>query len=367
MKELTKINNKLNSLFLNREKEIRGMLISLIARQHVFLLGPPGTGKSRLIELFTEMVGGKTFSWQLTKFSKPEDLFGPVSIKNLKQDRMVRVPDGKMQESDFAYIDEIWKANSAILNALLSITNERIFYDGSKKTIIPLQSLYCASNELPQDSGLEAIFDRILFRFSVEDLAPTELKKVIQNPLPSHVNQEIDLNTIKKYQRQAEKVDINGEPLQALMEIKVELEKEGIKNYSRRYIEAVKALKAYAAIGGKGEVTTDHFIILPDILWRTPEERSRISEIIIKVAAPENIILQDILDHAKELMRNLPKESDCNSSADYITKTSDIIDELTNLKKKIKGLHSKKAHNAYKEIARIINETTAKVVANRRD
>src|SRR5262249_8007401 len=118
----------LNSAFAEREREIRGLLLALLAREHVLLLGPAGTGKSALANCACAAIHGATFfQWLLTRFSSPEEMFGPVSLDGLKNDRFRRIPTGKLPEAHVAFLDEIFKANSAVLNSLLTALNERAF------------------------------------------------------------------------------------------------------------------------------------------------------------------------------------------------------------------------------------------------
>jgi MoxR-like ATPase len=140
----------------------------VLAGEHVLLLGPPGTAKSALVRAIAQAFGGTYFERLLTKFSTPEELFGPISLKALEQDRYQRVTAGKLPEAEFAFVDEVFKANSAILNSLLTAMNERLFHNDGAPTQMPLVALFGASNELPEGKELEALFDRFLLRFDVQ-------------------------------------------------------------------------------------------------------------------------------------------------------------------------------------------------------
>jgi MoxR-like ATPase len=156
---------------LERETEVRLLILAALCGEHLLLLGPPGTAKSELSRRLSAATGGKYFERLLTRFSVPEELFGPLSMKGLESDEYVRKIDGYLPTAEVAFIDEIFKANSAILNALLTILNERLFDNGNKRFEIPLLCLVGASNELPESEELDALYDRFLIRRQVAQVS----------------------------------------------------------------------------------------------------------------------------------------------------------------------------------------------------
>src|SRR5512144_3093913 len=128
----------LSGSFPERRDVIDGALAAVLAGEHVLLLGPPGTAKSALARAIAQAFGGSYFERLLTKFSTPEELFGAISLKALEQDRFARVVTGKLPEAEFAFIDEIWKSSSAILNSLLTLVNERVFHNDGQPVACPL-------------------------------------------------------------------------------------------------------------------------------------------------------------------------------------------------------------------------------------
>src|SRR5229473_1415762 len=166
--KLAAIRDELNQLFLERAELIDGALCALLSAHHLLIIGPPGTAKSMLAdELCRRIEGANYFQWLLTRFSTPEEIFGAVSLKALEQDDYRRVTSHKLPEAHIAFLDEIFKANSSILNAILTLINERLFHNGKEITTVPLLTLFGASNELPEDDELMALYDRFLLRFVV--------------------------------------------------------------------------------------------------------------------------------------------------------------------------------------------------------
>jgi len=164
------IRRELEQKFLAKEEIIRLMLIAAIAGEHMVLIGPPGTAKSAVIRSFAKLIDAKYFEYLLTRFSEPNELFGPVDIQGFRQGTYRRVTTGMLPEAEVVFLDEAFKANSAILNSLLTLLNERRFNNGSTVVRVPLISLFAASNEVPSSDNLDAIFDRFLLRVHSDNL-----------------------------------------------------------------------------------------------------------------------------------------------------------------------------------------------------
>src|SRR3954452_8979744 len=152
--KLREVGRVLGKRFLDKEELIRLLLVALIAGEHMLIVGPPGTAKSAIVRHLARLIDARTFEYLLTRFSEPSELFGPVDIKAFRDGVYVRRTEAMLPEADIVFLDEIFKSNSAILNSLLTILNERRFYTGSRAINVPLCSLYGATNEIPNDDAL---------------------------------------------------------------------------------------------------------------------------------------------------------------------------------------------------------------------
>src|SRR6059036_2040881 len=165
--------------FVGRDEVIDLIALAVVAGEHLFLHGPPGTAKSALIRQFAAAVRGRYFEYMLTRFSEPNEVFGPIDIARLREGTVVTVTTGMLPEAEFVFLDELFNANSAILNNLLSVLNERVYRRGAEVHRLPVLSVFAASNHLVEDQALRALFDRFLIRCHVEDLRRDAMPRLL--------------------------------------------------------------------------------------------------------------------------------------------------------------------------------------------
>src|SRR5215813_7000632 len=193
--------------FVGKDEIIDLLGLCLVARENLFLLGPPGTAKSALVQELARRIDGRVFDYLLTRFTEPNEIFGPFDIRKLREGELETNTEGMLPEADFIFLDELLNANSAILNSLLLVLNERIFRRGRETRPLSTLMVVGASNRLPEDEALGALFDRFLVRVGCHNVAETELAHVlsagweldIRRSLPSsrlHVDELRKLNQL---------------------------------------------------------------------------------------------------------------------------------------------------------------------------
>lgn len=288
-KNLQKLIDDMNEVIFEREEVITGCAVAVLAQKHCFLIGPPGTAKTHVINTFCRATGLKFFDELGTKYTTPEEIFGPYRISELKKDNMERNTEGYMPDADVVFIDEIFKASSSILTSTLRITDEtRSFRNGARGfERTPLMSLFSASNELPEDPAeLGALWDRLHIRFVVDSIQDennfVQMLTGSGNPVESDLTPE----DVKKMQSEVPKVKFDTATAAALSKLRNKLASEGHRISDRRWRECVPILKAYAYVLGHDEVSVEHFSFLKHVLWDEPDQRSAVGSTITNFAAP---------------------------------------------------------------------------------
>jgi len=346
----------LTTRFPERSNVIDGALAAVLAGEHVLLLGPPGTAKSALVRAIAVAFGGTYFERLLTKFSTPEELFGAISLKALEQDRFARVVTGKLPEADFAFVDEVFLANSSILNSLLTLLNERIFHNDGGPQTCPLMSIFGASNALPEGRDLEALFDRFMMRFEVGYLLrPGNLKLVLRSPEPS-VAPAMSLADLKKMQAEAAKVAVTDETIEALIQIRDACKAEGIIASDRRWKKALKLVQAAAYMAGEKKTTPEDLAILVDSLWREPKDRPKVARLVGKLADPVGAQAAEVLDAARETFNKVATLKAGDRKA-YIAQAAQALEQFQAQQKKLAML----TKSAGRRAIAVIDESTQEI------
>lgn len=298
----------LQARFFERERVIHGLMVSLVAGQNVFLLGSPGTGKSALARALCKGVGGRYFETLVTQSSSPETILGPVSVKALTEEDTYRHNvTGMLPDSDIGFVDEIWKANSALLNEMLPIINERVVHNHpvpGQHLTVPLRMLVAASNELPNgDDQLEAMWDRFAMRFEVKPLKHgSNFLQMLTAGGPKTALQGPSLNEVDAASSLVDDVKWAGieETFLKLWDL---APKWGVYVSDRRWKQCLRLVKANAVLAGRTEVEPSDLLILADALWQEPDQQVKVRQSLLGVVDPALGQAEELVDASEEQWR----------------------------------------------------------------
>lgn len=370
---------EMNRGIYEKETEISLSLLAALAGESIILLGPPGVAKSMVArQLKTAFRDAQSFEYLMSRFSTPDEIFGPVSIQKLKtSDTYERAMEGYLPTVDVVFLDEIWKAGPAIQNTLLTVINEKIFRNGNREMHLPLKLLVAASNELPaKGEGLEALWDRFVIRI---ESRPIKLEKNFRAMLldshadflgPTDFTDSTDFSgftgglghtdfadnadfsdlkiTSEEYAEWTERIDKIGvkiEVLDAISAIRKSLravnvdeaaERRNIYVSDRRWKNIVRLLRTSAFMQDREEVDICDLLPIYHCLWQEPEERDAIRNIVIralfspfadKLVEMKNALAEDIKYHR---VRRNPEDG-----RDYEGEIENLSDGLTSLEKQL--------------------------------
>ncbi|MCW7552639.1 AAA family ATPase [Endozoicomonas gorgoniicola] len=273
-----------------REEIVAVALLGALSGQNTFLYGPPGTAKSLISRRIScAFQDSQYFEYLMNRFSTPEEVFGPVSLKALKEDKYTRKTNGYLPTADFAFLDEIWKSSPAVLNTLLTLTNERLFRNGDETQEAPLKALFAASNETPAEGqGLDALYDRFTLRMLVPPLQSREKFESLINGEPVsaeiEVPQElrIDNATWKEIIQGIHSVELSIETLTIISLIRIALGEmeEPVYVSDRRWQKAAIVMKASAMLCGRKQSNHSDALLLRHCLWIEESNRETMIKIV---------------------------------------------------------------------------------------
>ena len=354
---------EMNRGIYEKETEISLSLLAALAGESIILLGPPGVAKSMVArQLKTAFRDAQSFEYLMSRFSTPDEIFGPVSIQKLKtSDTYERAVEGYLPTADVVFLDEIWKAGPAIQNTLLTVINEKIFRNGNREMHLPLKLLVAASNELPaKGEGLEALWDRFVIRI---ESRPIKLEKNFRAMLLEVKSEERGVKkqssategkansnaiTAEEYAEWTErigKIGVKIEVLDAISAIRKSLravnvdeaaERRNIYVSDRRWKNIVRLLRTSAFMQDREEVDICDLLPIYHCLWQEPEERDAIRNIVIralfspfadKLVEMKNALAEDVKYHR---VRRNPEDG-----RDYEGEIETLSDGLTSLEKQL--------------------------------
>lgn len=290
IQKLHQVAQELTNHFLDKDEIVRLLIISVLAGEHMVIIGPPGTAKSAMIRLFSRLVDARYFEYLLTRFTEPNELFGPIDIRAFREGTYTRRIEGMIPQAEIIFLDEVFKSNSAILNSLLTLLNERKYTTGSQVIDVPVISVFGASNEVPNDETLEAIFDRFLLRVLSDNLDSFHFHQLIAKGLLNEVEKMsgADQQQAPKLRRQdlqalqqafVSRMNFSDEFLTTYKGLIFQIRSEGITVSDRRVIKFLKLFAASALFDGRSQPNDSDFFVLKHI-WNNLDQREILEEIV---------------------------------------------------------------------------------------
>lgn len=261
------VTDPLKRRFVGRDEVIDLIALAAVAGEHLFLYGPPGTAKSLLVRAFAAGVRCRYFEYLLTRFSEPNEVFGPVDLVRLREGVVTTVTAGMLPDAEFAFLDELFNANSAILNNLLTVLNERVFRRGIETHRLPLVTAFAASNHLPEDDALQALFDRFLLRCPVQPLPREQLPALlaagwaIERGDGPATAAELSADDLRALNRQVRQVSLDA-VLEGYGAAVVKVRDLGVALSDRRAVKVLKLVAASAVLCGRGAANASDLWVL---------------------------------------------------------------------------------------------------------
>lgn len=288
---LALIAQNLEGRFLGKEEVIRLLLIAVVAGEHAVLIGPPGTAKSALIRTFSKLIQAKYFEYLLTRFTEPNEIFGPVDIAAFREGKYIRRTESMLPESEVVFLDEVFKSNSAILNALLTLLNERMYTSGGQVMRCPLISCFGASNEVPSDETLTAIFDRFLLRIRSDNLDAYHFQDLLQKGLANEVQGVLQqpiqpLAAAREFgelhRSFGQRMRFTEEFFSQYKGLVFQIRAEGVSLSDRRVVKLLKLFAASAYLDGRQQPDASDFFVLKHI-WNNEDQAAILEAIVAPV------------------------------------------------------------------------------------
>lgn len=300
--------------------------VAMVAGENAFLLGPPGTAKSALVDELANRLKGQSFDYLLTRFTEPSELFGPFDLRKLRDGDLVTNTEGMLPEADFVFLDELLNANSAILNSLLLALNERVFRRGREKLPLPMLLAVGASNHLPEDEALAALFDRFMLRIQCDNVDDEQLQHVLsagwKREQRGDFEPAMSVEAVRKLQRATTTIDL-GPVMKAYLDLVKRLRRAGIPISDRRAVRLQRVIAASAVLCGRDFAAVSDLWTLAYI-WDAPTQ----SEILEShITAIRQEYEKSSLDQPDDRSPNHPMaDRDRPPDPESISKELDAID-----------------------------------------
>ncbi|MDX2304789.1 MAG: AAA family ATPase [Microscillaceae bacterium] len=350
-----------------KDEVIRLALLGAIAGESIFLLGPPGVAKSLIArKLKYAFKEGKSFEYLMSKFSTPDEIFGPVSIKKLKdEDKYERLTDKYLPGANIVFLDEIWKAGPSIQNALLTILNEKIYRNGEQEIDVNIRAIISASNEVPSlGEGVDALWDRFLVRYYMREIKNntnfirmiTDTENVYDDTIPQDL--KISDEEYASWHKALDQVEVPAEVLNTIQLIKYQLDElnasypspeDKIEVYDRRWKKIIRLLRTSAFLNGRAQVDLMDCFLISHCLWNKPSQFDRVMQMISETIRKHGYSVALNLATIKKEIQDFEEEVDRETKIHNRVFVDELLSidrdyyEVLNLKQYFDGYLIKKA------------------------
>jgi MoxR-like ATPase len=256
----------------------------------MLIVGPPGTAKSALVRYLARLLDARTFEYLLTRFTEPSELYGPVDIKAFREGQYLRRSEAMLPQAEIVFLDEIFQSNSAILNSLLTILNERRFFTGREAVKVPLCSLFGATNQVPNDEVLQAIFDRFLIRAFSQNLDSYHFRGLVDHGIRAEIalaaaadeslRPLVSLAELRAVHRAMDRLLVFPDEFLATYKgLVFQIRSEGVALSDRRVVKLLKLFAASALLDGRRAANPGDFFILRHV-WNTTDQAQLLDDIV---------------------------------------------------------------------------------------
>jgi MoxR-like ATPase len=321
IRQLAALRRELIEVFTEREEAVEVLALSAVCQEHTLLLGPPGTGKTELVTRFTQALDAPLFTYLLTRFTEPSEIFGPLDLESFQGGRYHIRTEGMLPEAAVAFLDEVFQGSSAILNSLLTLVHERVFHNGAERQRVPLITLVGASNELPTDSTLRAFSDRFVLRAELAPVPDARLDELLDKGWMIELERmEIARRTgrqsggaralptlaetaIRRLHERLAEVAVDAvRPLYG--QILRELRAEGVTLSDRRMVKGLKLIAGAALMDNRTAAQVSDLWPLRHV-WATPEDAAVLRRVVDQHLADAGAPLASRRRPASELRADL--------------------------------------------------------------
>jgi MoxR-like ATPase len=337
----------LGGLFPEREDALRCAAVAALAKEHILFIGKPGTAKSLMSRIFAQCLDRTYFEALMHAYSTPEELFGPIALSGLQNDKFIRAGAGYAQHSEIVFLTEVFKSNTGMLNGLLTLLNERKFHDDGKPVSAPLMTCIGDSNELQDGPQLDALFDRFMLRVMVPYIADSDAFKRMLTQGPIVAPGVVDLLT---EQAATAAVTLTQDTVDALGTLRENYNKAGFEASDRRWRQSIGLIKATTHLAGRKSTEPDDLEVLESVLWKQPDQRVAITKLVQAVISPDGARAVTELDAARGVFKAIPEVGTVDAGI-YMGKVGGAAQDLAAIVLRLKAMpKGRKVNSALAEV-----------------